>query len=77
MNIHENTEIYSGKIAGKEVTQNIHSGAAICAGIGRTIHRRTTYIDPRTKEIGIARQILAGRPGSKWNKFYAAIIGLS
>lgn len=65
--MHERTENDQGYIASNEINRNIGAGTAISRGVARAVRERT---------LGIAWQILAGRPGTTRHKILAAIIGI-
>jgi len=67
----------AGKIASVTVANSIAGGAAICAGLGDGAWKRATYVNPYTSEAGFVHQILSGKPGTKWNKFYHIISGIN
>lgn len=73
----ERGENYGGEIARRTVVENLGAGAGFWVKIGRSVWQRTTYIHPLTGEMGIVHQILRGRPGTTWNKFYNVFMGIN
>jgi hypothetical protein len=67
----------AGSIAHETILQSIGSGAGICARVGGAIWKRAAYVNPYTGEIGIFHQIMRGREGTAWNKFYGVITGIN
>lgn len=74
--MHEQSENNAGQIASSEITKNIAEGTSICAAVMGAVWRKTTYINHETGQIGIAHQILRGRPGTKWNNFYTIALNI-
>lgn len=71
-----NSDNSAGEIARETIMQNIGIGAGFCARVGKSVWERCAYVDPRTEEAGIVHQIIGGRAGTTWNKFYRTIIAV-
>jgi hypothetical protein len=72
-----NKENKASQLARESIAQSLSAGASVCAKIGNTIWERGTYVNPHTGETGFAHQILGGRPGTSWNKFYNTLTGIA
>ena len=77
MSMYERSESNAGEIAMESIAQNIGAGAGICANFGGAVWERVAYIDQQTGETGVVHQILSGKPGTNWHRFYTTLIGIS